>query len=144
MLLYYYVFKNFKSKKLSIVKYLALVQGVYFFITGLWPIIDIHSFMLITGPKTDIRLVKMVGALTIAISFLLFLISKKNRVTLESLVLILASCISYLTIDVIYSLEKVINYIYLGDAALQVIFIFLWVHWLITIRFRLRSYKLWS
>lgn len=144
MFLYYYVFKNFPSSKQFFIQTLALVQGVYFFVTGLWPIVDIHSFMLITGPKTDIWLVKMVGALTIVVSLLLLLTAKKKRVTIESLVIIFGSSIAYFIIDVVYFLERKISYVYLGDAGLQVIFIILWIQWLIKIRFRLRSYKLWS
>ena len=141
MLLYYYVFKNFPGKKHGFIRNLALVQGIYFFVTGMWSIIDIRSFMEVTGPKTDIWLVKMVGALTIAISLLLLYVAKKRRVTVESIILILGSCVSYLTIDIYYSLERVISYIYLGDAALQLLFIVLWVQWLIKIKFRLRSFK---
>lgn len=97
--------------------------------------------MEITGPKTDIWLVKMVGALTIAISLLLFAMGKKMRVTIESLILILGSSIAYLTIDVVYSLNRTIRYIYLADAALQIIFILIWVNWLFKIGFKLRIYK---
>jgi hypothetical protein len=120
---------------------MGLFQGLYFFVTGLWPIIDISTFMEVTGPKTDIWLVKMVGALTVAISLLLLIIAKRRHITIESLILILASTVSYLTIDVYYSLHNVISYIYLADAAIQAIIIFMWMQWLIKIRFRLRSIK---
>lgn len=141
MFLYYYVFKNFPAKKQGFIRTLALVQGIYFFVTGAWALIDIESFMKVTGPKTDVWLVKMVGALTMSISLLLLLIAKKRRVTIESLILILGSCIAYLSIDLYYSLERVISYVYMGDAALQALFIFLWVQWLINIRFRLRNFR---
>jgi hypothetical protein len=29
------------------------VQGLYFLITGVWPIVHIDSFLAVTGPKTD-------------------------------------------------------------------------------------------
>lgn len=139
MLPYYYVFKNFRSKKDGYVRTLALVQGVYFFVTGFWPIIDINSFMAVTGPKTDIWLVKMVGLLTISISLLLLMIAQKGRLTSESIVLIISSCLGYFAIDVYYSFTRVISYIYLGDAVLQLLFMALWFGWLIKIRFRLRN-----
>ena len=141
MLPYLYVFKSFPTRKQNFIRTIAFIQGFYFFITGLWPIADIHSFMQITGPKTDIWLVKMVGALTIAISLLFFAVAKKMRVTIESLILILGSSLAYLTIDVVYSLYRTIRYIYLADAALQLIFILVWINWLFKIRFRLRVYK---
>lgn len=131
MLPYYYVFKNLPHRKRDFVKLLAMIQGTYFFVTGVWPILDIQSFMEVTGPKTDIWLVKMVGALTIAISLLLFTVALKKRVTPESFLLITGASLSYLAIDVYYSLNRVISYIYLGDAILEMIFIVLWISWLI-------------
>jgi hypothetical protein len=141
MLPYLYVFKSFPTRKQNFIRTIAFFQGFYFFVTGIWPILDIKTFMLVTGPKTDIWLVKMVGALTVAISFLLFAVAKKMRVTIESLILILGSSLAYLTIDVVYTLNRTIRYIYLADAALEVIFILIWVNWLFKIRFRLRVYK---
>ena len=41
----------------------ALIQGLYFLVSGVWPIIHIASFLKITGPKTDLWLVKTVGVL---------------------------------------------------------------------------------
>jgi hypothetical protein len=32
----------------------ALVQGVYFLLTGVWPIVHLPSFLAVTGPKTDL------------------------------------------------------------------------------------------
>jgi hypothetical protein len=40
---------------------IALVQGIYFFLTGVWPLISMRTFLRITGPKTDLWLVKTVG-----------------------------------------------------------------------------------
>lgn len=139
MLLYYYVFRNFPAKKQSFVQALALIQGIYYFVTGLWPIVDIQSFMMVTGPKVDIWLVKMVGGLTIAISLFLFVVASKGLITSEGMVLILAACFAYLTIDVYYSLNRVIRYIYLGDAALEFIFIVSWLQWLIKRGFKLKN-----
>ncbi|VTR52312.1 Uncharacterised protein [Sphingobacterium thalpophilum] len=43
------------------------IQGIYYCLTGIWPVIHISSFMAVTGPKTDLWLVKMVGLLSLAI-----------------------------------------------------------------------------
>jgi hypothetical protein len=51
----------------------------------------------------------------------------------------MVSGISYLTIDLYYSLTGVISFIYLADAALQIIFLVLWAQWLVKIRFRLKN-----
>lgn len=111
-------------------KFLGLAQGTYFLITGVWPLIDIQSFQSVTGRKTDLWLVKMVGLLTISIGLLLFITAFRKRMTLESFVLIIASCISYLLIDVIYTLKQTILPVYLGDAFIELLLIIFWFIWL--------------
>lgn len=51
---------------------LSLVQGIYTLLTALWALVDIKSFMEVTGPKTDVWLVKTVAVvlLPIAVCFL--------------------------------------------------------------------------
>lgn len=41
----------------------ALAQGVYYIVTCLWSLLSIDTFQRATGPKTDLWLVKTVGAL---------------------------------------------------------------------------------
>jgi hypothetical protein len=94
-------------------------QGIYYVLAGIWPVFDIHSFMLVTGPKTDIWLVKTVGLLSFSIGLsLLFL--KKYRIppVLNGL-----SAMSFLLIDVYYASIDRISNIYLADAVLELIFI---------------------
>lgn len=43
--------------------WLSLLQGLYYSISGIWPLLSIDTFMAVTGPKTDIWLVKTVGVL---------------------------------------------------------------------------------
>lgn len=98
--------------------WLFIVQGIYYALTGIWPLLDIDSFMIVTGPKTDIWLVKTVGLLSLSIGLsLLFL--KKYRVPP---VLNALSAISFLVIDVYYTSTDRISNIYLGDALLELIF----------------------
>ena len=103
--------------------HVLLSQSVYYFLTGLWPLVDISSFMKVTGPKTDIWLVKMVGALTVAISIALFN-SCRTGINASP---ILAHCaaIAYLTIDVYYYLNGTISFVYLFDAVIELLIIFL-------------------
>src|SRR5947209_5553459 len=32
---------------------LLWVQGLYYFLTGVWPLVNIETFQMVTGPKTD-------------------------------------------------------------------------------------------
>ena len=47
---------------------LLRLQGIFYLLTGIWPVLHIESFMAVTGPKTDIWLVKTVGLLKTACS----------------------------------------------------------------------------
>ena len=70
-------------------KYALLIQGMYVLLTAVWALVDIQSFMFITGPKTDVWLVRTVAVLLICISLFFLMSSKKSeepRVTLTALV----------------------------------------------------------
>ena len=104
------------------------VQGIYTTLTALWALTDIDSFMAVTGPKTDIWLVKTVSVilLAIGISFIVQAFIRSNP--LPVIVLALISSIGLAFIDSYYALNGVISKIYLGDAVLQVLFCFVWIY----------------
>lgn len=54
-------------------RYVCLTQGIYFMLAGVWPLVNIHSFEVITGPKVDVWLVKTVGLLVAVIGAVLLL-----------------------------------------------------------------------
>jgi hypothetical protein len=104
----------------------ALVQGVYYLVTGLWPIVDIDSFQSVTGPKTDLWLVRTVGVLVTVIGLVLISAARHRRVTAEVLLLGLGSALALTAIDVIYALSGRISVIYLADAAAEIGLAALW------------------
>ena len=94
--------------------------GVYYIITGLWPVVNIYSFELITGPKTDDWPVKMVGLLAASIGLALIFAARGARPSLEGYILAIASALSFTAIDVIYVLNGTLLEVYLLDALLEV------------------------
>jgi hypothetical protein len=98
-----------------------LIQGIYYIITGIWPLLDIHSFMLVTGPKNDIWLVKMVGLLTAAVAVAILTSYKSPNRTV--LVLSVSAALAYLAIDVYYVSAEVIGPVYLADAVIEAMLI---------------------
>jgi len=96
-------------------------QGVYFAITGLWALLHIRSFQAVTGPKTDLWLVKTVGALVLAIGAVLSLSSRRREPPAESALLAVGSSAALAGIDVFYSLRGRISKIYLADAVVEVL-----------------------
>jgi hypothetical protein len=99
------------------------LQSIYYLITGIWPILSISTFQDITGPKTDLWLVRMVGLLVIAIGLTMLLATLNLRLTPEIVVLALASALAFTAIDVFYSLNGRISKLYLGDAVLELVII---------------------
>ena len=59
---------------------LALLQGAFFAVTGIWPLISPGTFQKVTGPKVDFWLVKTVGILIAVIGSVLMLDGGKRRV----------------------------------------------------------------
>jgi hypothetical protein len=88
-------------------KRLAYGQGIYFLIMGLWPILDIQSFLWITGPKSDLWLVRTLGLLIAAVGFAL------------------VRAVS----DLFYVALGSISRIYLWDAGIQIGLVLMW-RWL--------------
>lgn len=106
--------------------WLAWAQGAYFALTGIWALVDIDSFMWVTGPKTDVWLVKTVGALVLVIGGVLILAARRRTVTEETALLAGASALALAIIDVLYVSEHVIRPVYLLDAIPEVALVLLW------------------
>jgi len=111
------------------------VQGLYYFVTGVWPLVSIETFQMVTGPKTDHLvtgreadhwLVLTVGVLVTAIAVALLVAAWRRQTPLEVVVLALASALGLTGIDVIYVARQVIPPIYLVDAAAEVVLIVGW------------------
>jgi hypothetical protein len=107
---------------------LLWTQGIYVLITAIWPIVHIKSFMEVTGYKTDIWLVKTVGALLIPVSVCLLahLVLAGDR----RLAIILGglTAIAFICIDFYYALTDVIPDIYLADGVVEAAFLVLWIY----------------
>ena len=105
---------------------LALVQGLFYVATGVWPLIDIVSFQLVTGPKIDLWLVRTVGVLVTVIGLVLLSSARSRRVTNEIVMLAAGSALGLAGIDLIYALSGRISAVYLGDAVVEIGFAVLW------------------
>jgi hypothetical protein len=106
---------------------LALVQGVFYAATGLWALVDLDSFMAVTGPKTDRWLVKTVGTLVTVTGAVLLVAWHRGVVPVEVVLLAVGSALSLATIDVVYVSNRTISPIYLLDAVAEVGLALAWV-----------------
>jgi hypothetical protein len=100
---------------------ILVVQGVYYLITGIWPLVSIETFEAVTGPKTDDWLVQTVGVLAAVIGATLLVGACRRAPTREAIALAALSILGFATVDVVFVLGDVIGPIYLMDAAVQAV-----------------------
>jgi hypothetical protein len=105
---------------------LLTAQGTYYLITASWPLVDIDSFLFVTGPKTDVWLVKTVGALLIPVSLTMLAGVRSKKNSTPPIVLATTSALAFLFIDFYYSLTGVISTVYMIDGVLQMAFLVMW------------------
>lgn len=104
----------------------ALGQALYYVVTGVWPLVSIGTFQKVTGPKTDLWLVKTVGVLIAVIGGVLGAAGLRRRVTPEIPLLAVGSAAGLTAIDVVYVAKRRIAPIYLLDAVGEVVLIAAW------------------
>lgn len=104
----------------------AGLQGGWYVLTGLWSLVDIHSFMAVTGPKTDIWLVRTVGALLIVIGAVLGMAAIRRRIGLQEMTLGIGSALALAVVEIGYAATGVISPIYLLDGVVELILLGLW------------------
>ena len=105
----------------------ALIQGIYFFVSGIWPLISMSTFLKVTGPKTDLWLVKTVGLILAVIGAALIVAQVNAEINTSIVVLAIGSALSLAMIEFVYVAKRVISPIYLGDAVIELILIGWWV-----------------
>ena len=117
------------SKDSDKLELILKVQGIYYLLTGIWPFLHLPSFLLVTGPKTDIWLVKTVGALIIVLGLVLFFAAIINIINEPVLLLALSSTLAFTLIEIYYVATGTISWVYLMDAVVELlIFILLLVN----------------
>lgn len=103
------------------------IQGIYFLVTGIWPLVSYSSFEVITGRKTDVWLVKTAGALlAVTGAALLNAVVATVPVTITVFITGISTAMVLLMIDLVYVAKSVISKIYLADACIQFLLVMLW------------------
>jgi hypothetical protein len=110
-------------------RYVLSIQGFFYLLTGLWPLVHIGSFQMITGPKTDLWLVKTVGLLVAVIGVVLLTAVKRHNYSIEIFQLGLLSALSLTAIDIFYVIRSVIPPVYLWDAGAECVLVALLIYW---------------
>lgn len=105
---------------------LSLVQGSYTLLTALWALIDIKSFMEVTGPKTDVWLVKTVAVLLlpIGVCFLWGFFFNTDRLLIIVVGIMTSTGLAF--IDFYYTINGTIKWVYQADGYLELLFLLVW------------------
>ena len=112
---------------MDIASMLCLMQGGYFVITGIWPAVSITTFQLVTGPKVDLWLVKTFGVLVAAVGAALIVSGCRGNPPIETATLGIGTAGGLAAAEVNYVLGRRIARIYLGDAAVEGVFVASWL-----------------
>jgi hypothetical protein len=112
------------------------IQGTYFLLTGVWPLVSIETFQFVTGRKTDHLvtgreadhwLVNTVAVLVIAIGIPLLFSAWRGRFSMEILILGIAAAVGLIGIDVVYVARGTISAVYMIDAVLEAAIVIAWL-----------------
>jgi hypothetical protein len=106
---------------------LATLQGLYFLVTGIWPLASRETFERVTGPKVDFWLAQTVGVLVASIGSVLMLGAGRGRVAPELEVLGAVSAAGLGLVDVVFALRGRIAKVYLLDGAIEGAIVVGWV-----------------
>lgn len=110
----------------SFLRLVALVQGIVYVLTGVWPLVHMASFLAVTGPKTDLWLVNTVGVLVAVIGAVLLTAVGRGLPRIEIRLLGAASAAALAAIDIYYVTAGVIWPIYLADAVFEIVLAAAW------------------
>ncbi|HYF70331.1 MAG TPA: hypothetical protein VD884_19465 [Ohtaekwangia sp.] len=113
---------------MKLLKVILIIQGGYTLLTAIWPLVDIESFMMVTGYKTDIWLVKTVGALLIPIALCMGMHVMIETDPRPVIVLSMSTAVAFIAVDFYYALNDVIADIYLADGIIETIFLLTWIY----------------
>ena len=108
---------------------LAKLHGSFNLVTGLWPLLHMRSFEMVSGPKTDKWLVRTVSGLLITIGLEQIRAASNAGSAPAVKRLGLGTAATLAAIDIIYATKGRISRIYLLDAVIEVLIIKGWLRY---------------
>jgi hypothetical protein len=105
----------------------SAIQGSYYMLTGLWALVSIDTFQMVTGPKTDLWLVRTVGLLVLVSGAVLLLAAYRRHYPAEVILLGIGQALALTAIDIFYVAVGRISAIYLLDALAEIILVTIWI-----------------
>ena len=111
---------------LRLLQSVAVVQAIFYVLAGVWPMVNMETFLAVTGPKTDLWQVRTVGLLVTVIGVTLFAAVWRDRITPEITLLAVGAALCLAGIDLTHVSLGAISPIYLADAAVELLLVAGW------------------
>lgn len=105
----------------------ALGQGVFNLVGGLWPLLHLRSFERVFGPKTDVWLQQTTGGLLVAAGATQLATTADREGRRQARLVGLGTALTLLAVDLVYVPKGRIRPTYLLDAAMQTGWIAAWL-----------------
>ena len=115
------------------IKIFPLVQAVYFFLTAVWPFVDITSFLEVTGDKKEIWLIRIVSVLLLPYCLILLHLSFSEKKNFIMAIVMLLCNLGLAFTEIYYFFKGTIKWVYCVDGGLQLLFVGYWI-WYIILR----------
>lgn len=110
-----------RRRSLALLRYTLIAQSAYYILTGVWPLLHMTSFLAVTGPKSDLWLVRTVGLLIAVVGTSILTATLLRRITTEILVLAVGVIGALFVVDLFAVLLAGVSPIYLLDALAQLV-----------------------
>jgi hypothetical protein len=107
--------------------YPPLAQGVYYLLTGLWPLVSVGTYHWLTRHQGDVWLAQSVGVLTLVIGATLCLAAYRRQSSPEILLLAFGSALGMAAVD-FHLFFRGYSALYLLDAVLELALVAFWVY----------------
>lgn len=104
----------------------AALQGTFWTVTGVWPIVHLASFEAVTGPKMDDWLVRVTGLLIAVIGVVLLWAALRPPVGRDTVRLGMLSAAALGIADIVIVATDAVGPIYLLDVPVEALFVGLW------------------
>lgn len=116
-----------QNRRAELSECVALIQGIFYLVTGIWPLVHMRSFEWVTGPKTDRWLVNTAGVLIAVVGAVLTRAGLRREMTSDIRLLAAGSAAGLASIDVVYVARRRIPKVYLLDAFTEGMLMVCWV-----------------
>ena len=105
---------------------LARVHGIFYGVTGIWPLVEDDSFQIVTGYKVDFWLAQIVGLLVAVIGLVLYLGGRSGRITREIALLGALSAGALFVADLYAPFQPHATRAYFLDAVMELALVVAW------------------